>query len=126
LVIGFLSNLSHHIPLVAVNSNQRGRDEFGANVRLGEGLLTHGLRFVLFNIPLTGLEVFENDPAAVDDGDNEADLFFDFIDDAIGTVDEFSDGLVVKFRNHPADQRCMLEPQGGLDNMETESLGIDS
>jgi len=38
--IYFLTNLSHHVPLVAASSDERGRDEFSANVGLGEGLLT--------------------------------------------------------------------------------------
>jgi len=68
--------------------------------------------------------MFTNEPAAMDDSDNVAGLFFHFVDDAIGTVYEFSDGLIAKFRNHSAEHRGVFEPPWSMDNVHSETLGI--
>ena len=40
---GFFADLGHHVPFVAIRANQRGRDELGADVRLGESFLVHAV-----------------------------------------------------------------------------------
>ncbi len=39
--VDLLADLGHQVPLVAIRADQRGRDELGADVRFGEGLLVH-------------------------------------------------------------------------------------
>ena len=42
--VDLLANLGHHVPLIAVRADERGRDELGADVRFGESLFIHVAR----------------------------------------------------------------------------------
>src|SRR5262249_32124670 len=44
-----LAQLRHHVPLAPVGTNERGRDELGADIRLGEPLLVHAASLVAEN-----------------------------------------------------------------------------
>jgi len=61
----------------------------------------------------------------MDNGNNRANLIRRFIDNSVGPIDEFSDGLIAEFGDHTAQQGGLLKYARRLNYVHAESLGID-
>jgi hypothetical protein len=70
--------------------------------------------------------MFQDISAAMDNGDNRAHLVGRFINDAVGPIEEFSDGLIAEFGDHTAQQGGLLKYARRLNYAYAESLGIDN
>jgi hypothetical protein len=69
--------------------------------------------------------MFYDISAAMDNGNNRAHPVSRFINDAVGPIDEFSDGLIAEFGDHPAQQGGLLKYARRLNYAHAEPFGID-
>ena len=67
--------------------------------------------------------MLENVPAAVDNRKNRTHLLSYFVNDAIGAIDELTDGWIVEFGDHATHEGRALQKPRGLYDAHAEPLG---